>query len=151
MLFRLMTKGDLENVLKNERQTYSHPWSEKVFLDCIAGTSECWVLETTEGIISHLIITSVLDEGHILNLCVGRDCQGKGYAHKVLAHAIRRLQALRAEAVFLEVRASNKKAISLYLRHGFTQIGYRKDYYPLGSVREDAVVMSRKIAVDCNA
>lgn len=46
---------------------------------------------------------------------------------------------------FLEVRAANLAARSLYERHGFTECGRRKDYYPLPhGGREDAVLMEKK-------
>ena len=145
MIFRNMTVSDIESVICNERQTYSHPWTEKVFKGCIAGPSECWVVCEQNAIIGHLVISSVVDEGHILNLCIGRDWQGKGLAHKVLVFAIQRLRDCHANTVFLEVRASNLKALSLYASHGFTKIGLRKNYYPLGSAREDAVIMSKTL------
>ncbi|KAA3631540.1 MAG: ribosomal-protein-alanine N-acetyltransferase, partial [Proteobacteria bacterium] len=33
------------------------------------------------------------------------------------------------------------RAISLYHRHGFREIGVRRNYYALGSGREDALTM----------
>ena len=45
--------------------------------------------------------------------------------------------------LWLEVRASNLRAIEVYQAHGFVQEGLRRDYYPLHlGQREDAVVMS---------
>jgi ribosomal-protein-alanine N-acetyltransferase len=39
------------------------------------------------------------------------------------------------------VRPSNAAARALYAGHGFSEIGLRRDYYPSGSGREDAVIM----------
>ena len=57
------------------------------------------------------------------------------------------LETLFAEAlltgvrtVFLEVRASNRPAVALYLKHGFTHVSLRKNYYG----NEDAVVMKKE-------
>ena len=40
---------------------------------------------------------------------------------------------------FLEVREGNRKAINLYMRHGFETIGKRRRYYT--ETNEDALVM----------
>ena len=40
----------------------------------------------------------------------------------------------------LEVRPSNDPAIQLYYKHGFAQVGRRKDYYQMP--KEDAIIMT---------
>jgi ribosomal-protein-alanine N-acetyltransferase len=47
-----------------------------------------------------------------------------------------------AEAVYLEVRVSNKEAISLYKKLGFEEVRIVKEYYRDG---EDAYVMVKKL------
>jgi ribosomal-protein-alanine N-acetyltransferase len=47
-----------------------------------------------------------------------------------------------AATLFLEVRVSNTGAQQLYARHGFSQIGMRRNYYPAKQGREDASVLS---------
>ena len=45
-------------------------------------------------------------------------------------------------SILLEVRPSNERALDVYRRHGYVQIGRRKGYYPAGAAgREDAIVM----------
>lgn len=63
-------------------------------------------------------------------------------------HAERLLEALEKKlsmphTLFLEVRASNKAAQSLYLKKGFTQIAERENYY--SSPSENAIILSQKI------
>ena len=48
----------------------------------------------------------------------------------------------KAERMFLEVRPSNTRAVGLYEKLGYAQIGKRKNYYPAGDGREDALVYS---------
>jgi ribosomal-protein-alanine N-acetyltransferase len=46
------------------------------------------------------------------------------------------------QSVLLEVRPSNTRAIAIYQRYGFVEIGRRRDYYPAaGDKREEAIVM----------
>jgi ribosomal-protein-alanine N-acetyltransferase len=42
----------------------------------------------------------------------------------------------------LEVRASNQSAIGLYLKHGFEEVGRRKNFY--ADPQEDAIIMTRE-------
>ena len=53
-----------------------------------------------------------------------------------------------AQWLWLEVRASNTAALSVYRQRGFAEVGRRRDYYPLdNSRREDAIVMSLNLKV----
>ena len=45
--------------------------------------------------------------------------------------------------VYLEVRASNNRARTLYHMAGFNEIGFRPGYYPSGSDREEAIVFAK--------
>ncbi|OZG72022.1 ribosomal-protein-alanine N-acetyltransferase [Hahella sp. CCB-MM4] len=143
--FRYMDDVDVSEVIANERSAYSHPWSEAVLRECLGGISECWVATMDKTIVGHGIISHVLDEGHLLNLCIGKSWQGQGLSHQFLIFLMSRLRELGVEKLFLEVRVSNEIAVALYKKHGFTQIGLRKAYYPAGSDREDAIVMAREI------
>ncbi|MOA55905.1 ribosomal-protein-alanine N-acetyltransferase [compost metagenome] len=51
------------------------------------------------------------------------------------------------EGVLLEVRPSNRSAVSFYQHHGYLQIGVRRGYYPAEQgAREDALVMQKRFA-----
>ena len=145
MHFRLMTDADIDQVIRCERQAYSHPWSEGVFADCIAGPSECWVVIDADNLIGYLVTTSAANEGHILNICIGVEWQGEGRGHSLLSFALSRFLELQVRTVFLEVRESNRRAITLYKYYGFEVIGRRKKYYP---DQEDAMVMSKHLVMD---
>ena len=47
--------------------------------------------------------------------------------------------------VFLEVRQSNNPARALYEDEGFNELGNRRDYYPNGDGREDALIFARTL------
>jgi ribosomal-protein-alanine N-acetyltransferase len=46
------------------------------------------------------------------------------------------------ESILLEVRPTNTRALQVYQRYGYAEIGRRKGYYPAHEGRrEDAIVM----------
>ena len=65
------------------------------------------------------------DEREILNLAVGPFERRRGVARKLLETELRRAKT----RWFLEVRASNSSAVSLYESAGFREAGRRESYY----------------------
>ena len=141
-VIRPMQVTDLDVVLTNERRSYSHPWSQGIFENCLANDSSCWVLEVQESVIGHGILSVGADEAHLLNVCVLPDYQGKGYGRVLVEYLIAQARKKAATIMFLEVRASNQTAYRLYENLGFNEIGLRPDYYPAYSGREDALVLA---------
>jgi ribosomal-protein-alanine N-acetyltransferase len=72
----------------------------------------------------------VEDEAEILSVAVAGQRRGRGLARNLLNLHLRRLAALGARAVFLEVDEHNAAAIRLYDRAGFHEISRRPNYYP---------------------
>ena len=72
----------------------------------------------------------VEDEAEILSVAVAGQRRGRGLARNLLNLHLRRLAALGARAVFLEVDEHNAAAIQLYDRAGFHEISRRPNYYP---------------------
>src|SRR5690606_9412446 len=67
--FRPMSEADLEAVMQNERASYSHPWSEGIFRDCMHSGYNCWVAETQASVVGHGVMSVAVGETHILNIC----------------------------------------------------------------------------------
>ena len=82
----------------------------------------------------------MVDEAHIVSVGVGTEYRGCGLGELLLMSAIEQALARRAAVVTLEVRPSNKTAINLYSKYGFTERGLRKAYY--SDNREDALIMT---------
>lgn len=143
--FRVMASTDLSAVICNEKSAYAHPWSEGIFRDCLNQKGESWVLLSGDMIAGHGLLSIGAGEAHLLNVCVNARLQGQGLGRKLTVHMLGRAKRRRARSVFLEVRASNLAACSLYDSLGFNEIGYRKGYYPGTAAREDALVMAKEL------
>ena len=115
-------------------------------LDVVAGTvGGCLVVERAGELIGHAVMSVAAGECHLLNLCVAPSWQRRGLGGILLEHVVRLALAHGCESIFLEVRPSNRDAIRLYQRSGFTVIGKRPGYYSNGDGREDAIVMRLKL------
>lgn len=138
-----MTENDLDDVVAVEQDVYSHPWSRLNFVDSLASGYQAWVLRDQQGyLLGYFLLMLIVDEAHLLNVAVNGEVQGQGLGRFLLNQSVACARGLGMESVLLEVRPSNTRALEIYQRYGFTQIGRRKNYYPApGNAREDALVM----------
>jgi len=143
--FRPMHMDDLAAVLRNETRAYAYPWSPGIFADCLAARYDCWVARAGERIVGHGVLSIVAGEAHILNVCIARDHQGRGWGRALAEHLLARARRRGADMVFLEVRPSNRVAIRLYDSLGFNEIGVRPRYYPAAEGYEDAQVRALQL------
>ena len=138
-----MQADDLPAVLEIENAVYPHPWSRVNFLDSLYHGHEAWVLRDGNGVLlGYFLIMLIVDEAHLLNISVRGDLHGRGIGRLLLDKVAVMAREKGMASILLEVRPSNARAIMLYKRFGFVQIGLRKSYYPAtNDAREDAVVM----------
>ena len=92
--------------------------------------------------IGYTVLMRAADEVHLLNLSIAADSQRRGYGSLLLERICELARAQGARLLFLEVRPSNAAGLRLYERHGFAQVGVRRDYYPAHAGREDALILS---------
>ncbi|HEU4709690.1 MAG TPA: ribosomal protein S18-alanine N-acetyltransferase [Methylophilaceae bacterium] len=139
--FRPMQMQDLDAVMAIEDVIYTHPWSRGNFSDSLNAGYSCWVLEEGETMLGYAVMMLVMDESHLLNLSIAREFQGCGYGRALLEKMKELARRHGAVNMFLEVRVSNRTAISLYEKAGFNEMAIRRKYYPSHVGREDAVLM----------
>ena len=87
------------------------------------------------------VVMIAAGEAHLLNLSVAAPWQRRGIGREVLGFVAKLARDYGAGKILLEVRPSNSAAIALYAAAGFETIALRRDYYPAGDAREDAVVL----------
>lgn len=143
-----MQETDVDAVWAIETSVAAFPWSRGNFADCLKAGYSGWVLrrDPPDGeVIGFAVLMMAVDEGHLLNLGVALDFQRQGFGRRLLDQVLARTQASGGERLMLEVRPSNDKALALYRRYGFSEIGRRKGYYPAAVGREDALVLRRAV------
>lgn len=84
---------------------------------------------------------SILEEAHITIVAIHPDYQGQGLGQALLFALLVSAWERKLERATLEVRVSNKPAITLYEKFGFQEAGRRKRYYQ--DTGEDALILWR--------
>ncbi|CAN5875861.1 ribosomal protein S18-alanine N-acetyltransferase [soil metagenome] len=145
--FCQLSFADIDDILKIEQQVYSHPWTRGNFLDSLYSAYDIAGLRNrNQQLMGYFVLMPVLDEMHLLNIAVAEPLQGNGYARILLDNIYTRVRQRKFLSILLEVRISNLRAIEVYQRAGFTEVGRRKAYYPVAeNQREDAIVMRMEL------
>ena len=100
--------------------------------------------ENNNKLVGFVVITHAGGDAELLNIAVSPKFQRKGIGSSLLQHAINCVRGY-ADMLFLEVRVSNRKAIELYSKEGFFEVGHRKNYYPTVNGHEDALLMASQL------
>ena len=141
--FEPLTPARLEALLAVEESAYTHPWTRGNFIDAMASGYQAQLLMADEHLLGYFVAMRGVDEVHLLNITVAPACQRQGWARVMLDALALWARGQGAQWLWLEVRASNKRALGIYEAHGYRRVGERKRYYPAeDGQREDAVVMS---------
>lgn len=143
-----MGKANLSDVLNIERKCFPSPWSRTGFEEVLSREhSQAYVIKGMYRgrvrVIGYLCLWLFLDEMHILNLAIHPEFQRQGLGQKLLEHALDLAEKRGICWATLEVRKSNRVALSLYKKMGFEPVRIRPKYYT--DNREDAVVMEKAI------
>jgi [ribosomal protein S18]-alanine N-acetyltransferase len=152
--FRPAVAADARRLAAIDASVNIHPWSEAQFsAACTAGEGHSsWALVAEEGvqIVGFAVVSQVLDEATLLSIAVDPVYQRRGLGRALLLAALDRAEHEGALRCLLEVRESNAAARLLYTGNGFSLDGIRKNYYPRGDAREDALLMSKPLKGTAN-
>ena len=140
-----MTDADLDAVAEAEAHTHAFPWTRGNFADSIAAGHSGWLVLEEGRMVGYAVTLQVLDEAHLLNITVLPELQRNGRGSALLLRLLGDAAGRAATRMLLEVRDGNAAARAFYRRHGFGEIGRRRDYYRRHEGREDAIVMARDL------
>lgn len=144
MQIRPATPDDIPALIELERacSTAAH-WTADQYRDAIRVGQEprrlVLAAHSEDGLLSgFLVARHVASEWELENIAVASTQRGKGIGGKLLQSLVEATRQVGGQAIFLEVRESNKAARRLYQRSGFCQTGLRKGYY--ANPQEDAIL-----------
>lgn len=145
--------ADLEAVVDIERGAFSDPWHREAFAAALARPEVFFRVAVAGGaaggaptggiaagtVVGYVLAWFVVEEGEVANIAVRPECRGRGVGASLLDATLDAARRRGTTAMFLEVRASNEPAQSLYASRGFRQVGRRRAYYR--SPVEDALLL----------
>jgi ribosomal-protein-alanine N-acetyltransferase len=105
--------------------TAPRPWTAPEFQDLL-NQRGVFLCEAPGGF---LIGREAGGEAELLTLAVHPDAQRQGLGARLVMDFMAEAKAKGADHLFLEVAETNVAAIALYRKTGFTEAGYRRDYY----------------------
>ncbi len=161
VLLREMEERDLAAVRSLEENCFSLPWDSASLRYALgAPGSLCYVaLETVNGerpaldggggapdgsreegaLLGYAMGRVICENCEVYNIAVVRERRREGIGGALLARLLAGAREAGCAAALLEVRESNREALALYAREGFTVNGRRRGYYH--APREDALLM----------
>ncbi len=146
MIVRAMKSSDIDKILYIEQTVFSDPWSASMIADMYESDYDyIWVADKDGDIIAYINMRILSHEAELMRIAVLECYRGRGLAYKLMQEAVQLCTERNADSIFLEVRASNQPAISLYKKYNFYEIGRRKAYYSNPS--DDALLMRMQVRV----
>ncbi len=142
-----MDRGHIKEIAQIERECFSMPWSERVLEEELYNPQASFIVaQRADGaVLGYAGLHVAVDEGYIDNVAVREDYRRQWIADDLLDVFVR-FGRVNLAFLTLEVRPSNEAAIGLYFKHGFAQVGRRKNYYE--NPREDAIIMTLEFGVE---
>jgi ribosomal-protein-alanine acetyltransferase len=135
---RTATLHDVPRILPLERQSArAAHWTAQQYEKLVRG-GIVLVAEAAGGVCGLICAQSVASDWEIENVLVADQFLRAGIGSALVQELIRRAQQADVSAILLEVRESNLAARQLYEKHGFREVGRRRNYY--ADPVEDAIL-----------
>ncbi len=139
------SRSDLAEVTAIDAASDLAPWSSALFESSLQAGHLGFKAVCGEQAVGYALLQIVQDEAELLKIAVLTDFRRAGVGQALLDRVIAAATRSGCQRLLLEVRISNRAAIALYQRSGFTPVGQRRDYYsalPGSQQREDALLMA---------
>jgi ribosomal-protein-alanine N-acetyltransferase len=144
MSIRKMTVKDIDAVAALEKACFKHPWPKKDVAYEIRENpvSFEYVAEIDGKIVGYIDFMITFTSATVNRICTRKEYRRQGIAQALIEKMVKVVerQEEHVDFITLEVRSSNKAAISLYEKNHFSKVLVKKAYYSDG---EDAIYMVR--------
>jgi len=132
---RLASFTDLREISILEEDSFERPYPrfliERLLHDC---PKTFWVAaDASQKIVGYCVASVAGKSAHLISIAVPKNLRRKGVGSILLQTLLSHLRKSEVEDVWLEVKAENKEAISLYTKTGFEKVTVIPKYYEDGS------------------
>ena len=143
LLIRAAETADAFAIAEMEALLFSDAWSEGSVSSSISSPLSLAFVAVCEGkAVGYLLASALAPEGELLRIGVCPEYRKRGIGGALMERFLLKSESLLCDTLFLEVRADNAPAISLYRRYGFFDCGVRKKYYK--NPECDALLMKKE-------
>ncbi|UOQ57990.1 ribosomal protein S18-alanine N-acetyltransferase [Leucobacter allii] len=143
LVLRPATIDDLDAIWRIETEVFgAEAWSRAMMREELTAEHRCYLAlaaEESGELLGYAGLLVVGAEADVQTIAIAEPERGGGAGRRLMETLLAEAVARGAREVFLEVRADNPVAQSLYASLGFAEIGVRPKYYQPEGV--DAVVM----------
>lgn len=103
-----------------------------------------WMIQSDDKIIGHINLNKSDNEKAELQIVIGeKEFWGQGIGQQASTQAIQKAKNLGFKTIYIEVRPENFRAINLYQRLGFKNLGLKK--YPDNPNLPEVIMMEKEI------
>ena len=143
MTVEIMNECHVSQIAELEKLCFQDPWSERSIASELENKLSLWLVALdNQKVVGYVGSQTVLGETDMMNIAVHPDYRRQGVANQLILCLIARLTERGSHSLMLEVRVSNKPAISVYHHLGFVEVGVRKNYYR--NPKEDALILRKE-------
>ena len=145
LIFSPLLPSHIDQMVMIEQECFSVPWSREALMEELDNPCAHYVVCTDKegNVVGYIGSQTVLPEADVMNLAVAPKGRRRGIAKALLTELTGLLHKAGVEMLFLEVRASNAPAITLYEGFGFIFVGRRPKYYV--NPTEDALILRKEL------
>ena len=129
---------DFEKVLELDQNQFPRPWSSKDWQSLNWDHHHLFGWELDGSLVGFALFGHVLqdDSSHLLKICIQVNFQGRGISQVFWGSCLKNLKLIGVKSIYLEVEASNHRAIGFYKKMSFKSLRKIKAYYSDGSDAE---------------
>lgn len=141
-LLKDVKSDDLELIKDIDRKYFPFPWKDSNWTDSIKNSNYLIFYDPSCRGFAIYLLSPLEKLAHLLKVVISPDFRKMGIAASILNASYSHLRILGIERCILEVEVSNTRAISLYLRQGYSKIHLQKKFYSNGA---DAHIMEKHL------
>lgn len=116
-----------------EKECFSVPWTSRSIESQVLTEGAVFALirddRSDNRPVGYICGQSVSDECELYRIAVLPEYRKQGIADRLMSYFLVKCRENGIKNVFLEVRCDNEPAKHLYEKHGFCEVGRRRNYY----------------------
>lgn len=140
---RMMNARDIKAIMSIDAVSNPFPWRSNSLRECLLNDI-VMVACVEDTVIGFAIYYNAVDCLELLLIVTDERHRRMGAGRALMEAGLAMGKEQGFEQCVLEVRQSNLAAQNLYRSLGCQQVGVRKNYYPLNSGHEDALLFSHR-------